>query len=144
MEFLVIILRALFISFIFLYILRKKGRRKLQLISLVDFVFYMVLVHFSANAVLAMEKPFLLSLAPFFLVLSMQFLYQRLNRKGEKKDNEPRRIADYSMPIPVIIDGKVQEDQLLKVDKTSLWIRQQMRHLGYRDIKKISYCAIKD
>lgn len=48
------------------------------------------------------------------------------------------------MPLPLILDGKVQEDHLKQVNQTSLWLRQQMRKLGYRDIKKISYCALRD
>ncbi|MCM3762672.1 DUF421 domain-containing protein [Alkalihalobacillus oceani] len=49
-----------------------------------------------------------------------------------------------TMPLPLILDGKVQEDHLKQINQTSLWLRQQMRKLGYRDIKKISYCALKD
>ncbi|BAB04951.1 DUF421 domain-containing protein [Halalkalibacterium halodurans] len=48
------------------------------------------------------------------------------------------------LPLPLILDGKVQEKHLEKINKTSLWLRQQLRKLGYRDIKKISYCAIKE
>ncbi|WP_227937825.1 DUF421 domain-containing protein [Alkalihalobacillus deserti] len=48
------------------------------------------------------------------------------------------------MPLPLILDGKVQDEHLSQINQTPLWLRQQMRKLGYRDIKKISYCALKD
>ncbi len=48
------------------------------------------------------------------------------------------------MPLPLILDGKVQDDHLEQINQTPLWLRQQMRKIGYRDIKKISYCALKD
>jgi uncharacterized membrane protein YcaP (DUF421 family) len=49
-----------------------------------------------------------------------------------------------NLPLPLILDGKVQEEHLKKIEKTSLWLRQEMRKIGYRDIKKISYCALRD
>lgn len=49
-----------------------------------------------------------------------------------------------NMPLPLILDGKVQEEHLDKINKTPLWLRQEMRKIGYRDIKKISYCALRD
>ncbi|WP_368505480.1 DUF421 domain-containing protein [Alkalihalophilus sp. As8PL] len=49
-----------------------------------------------------------------------------------------------NLPLPLILDGKVQEEHLKKIDKTPLWLRQEMRKIGYRDIKKISYCALRD
>ncbi|MCM3712681.1 DUF421 domain-containing protein [Halalkalibacter oceani] len=58
----------------------------------------------------------------------------------EKKPDKDEPV----MPLPLILDGKVQEDHLKQINQTSLWLRQQMRKLGYRDIKKISYCALKD
>ncbi len=58
----------------------------------------------------------------------------------KKKDEDDGPI----MPLPLILDGKVQEVHLQKINQTPLWLRQQMRRLGYRDIKKISYCALRD
>lgn len=60
----------------------------------------------------------------------------------EKKANEGQQGP--LMPLPLILDGKVQEEHLNQIDQTPLWLRQQMRKLGYRDIKKISYCALHD
>ncbi|MFC4320916.1 DUF421 domain-containing protein [Litchfieldia salsa] len=42
---------------------------------------------------------------------------------------------------PLILDGKVQEENLGKINKTNLWLRQQLRELGHRDLKQISYCT---
>jgi uncharacterized membrane protein YcaP (DUF421 family) len=47
------------------------------------------------------------------------------------------------LPLPLILDGKIQNEHLEQINQTQLWLRQQMRKLGYRDIKKISYCALK-
>jgi len=60
--------------------------------------------------------------------------------KKANEDEDP----DLIMPIPLILDGKVQEDHLEKINKTPLWLRQQLRNLGYRDIKNISYCSLDE
>ncbi|WP_078552663.1 DUF421 domain-containing protein [Bacillus alkalicellulosilyticus] len=54
----------------------------------------------------------------------------------EKNDDE-----NTVLPLPLILDGKVKEDHLKEIGQTSLWLRQELRKLGYRDVKKISYCA---
>ncbi len=59
-------------------------------------------------------------------------------QEDENGDNGPR------MPLPLILDGKIQDEHLEQINQTQLWLRQQMRKIGYRDIKKISYCALKD
>ncbi len=60
-----------------------------------------------------------------------------------EKAKEPQQKGP-NMPLPLILDGKVQEEHLTKINKTPLWLRQEMRKIGYRDIKKISYCAIRE
>ncbi|WP_458412380.1 DUF421 domain-containing protein [Schinkia sp. CFF1] len=49
-----------------------------------------------------------------------------------------------NVPFPLIKDGVVQEDQLKRIHKTNLWLRQELRRIGYKDIKKIFYCSIDD
>ncbi|UOE95538.1 DUF421 domain-containing protein [Alkalihalobacillus sp. LMS39] len=56
------------------------------------------------------------------------------------KNNDKNHV---SLPLPLILDGNVQKEHLQKLNQTELWLRQEMRKLGYRDIKKISYCALQ-
>jgi uncharacterized membrane protein YcaP (DUF421 family) len=56
--------------------------------------------------------------------------------KGKKK--QP------SLALPLIEDGVIQEEHLALIDQTNLWLRQQLRKRGYKDIKKISYCTYED
>ncbi|MFC0188043.1 DUF421 domain-containing protein [Fictibacillus aquaticus] len=48
------------------------------------------------------------------------------------------------MILPLILDGKVQDKHLEKLNKTSLWLRQQLKKMGYPDIKKIAFCSLND
>lgn len=46
-----------------------------------------------------------------------------------------------SMEVPLIIDGVIQDESLNTINKTNLWLRQQLRDLGYKEIKDISFCG---
>lgn len=45
-------------------------------------------------------------------------------------------------PLPLILDGKIQEENVYTIEKTPLWLRQELRKVGFRDIKNISYCIL--
>ena len=45
-------------------------------------------------------------------------------------------------PLPLILDGKIQEENVCAIEKTPLWLRQELRKVGFRDIKNISYCIL--
>ncbi|KKI92332.1 membrane protein [Bacillus sp. SA1-12] len=45
------------------------------------------------------------------------------------------------LQVPLIIDGQIQEENLAVIKKNNLWLRQQLRTLGYDEIKKISFCS---
>ncbi|KAA0549272.1 DUF421 domain-containing protein [Bacillus sp. BGMRC 2118] len=46
-----------------------------------------------------------------------------------------------TLHLPLIIDGTIQERHLKMLDKTNLWLRQQLKKLGYTNIKEISFCS---
>ncbi|WML47411.1 DUF421 domain-containing protein [Neobacillus sp. PS3-34] len=46
--------------------------------------------------------------------------------------------------IPLIIDGAVQEENLKRIQKTNLWLRQELKKKGYSDIKNISFCSFEN
>jgi uncharacterized membrane protein YcaP (DUF421 family) len=54
-----------------------------------------------------------------------------------EKDNKKRS----TLHLPLIVDGAIQEHHLKILDKTNFWLRQQLRELGYRNIKDISFCS---
>lgn len=61
----------------------------------------------------------------------------------KKKDENDQEIdSKFLLPLPLILDGKVQHDHLEQINQTPLWLRQEMRKLGFKDIKKISYCTL--
>lgn len=56
-------------------------------------------------------------------------------------NNEPK---SGDITIPLILDGTIDEENLRKINKTNLWLRQELKKQGYRDIKKISFCSFEN
>jgi uncharacterized membrane protein YcaP (DUF421 family) len=59
----------------------------------------------------------------------------------QQSDNESK---NGDITIPLIMDGTVDEENLRKINKTNLWLRQELKKRGYRDIKKISFCSYEN
>jgi uncharacterized membrane protein YcaP (DUF421 family) len=55
----------------------------------------------------------------------------------EKKQDQ----IEGDITVPLIIDGVINEDHLTRMGKTNLWLRQELKKLGYQDLKKISFCS---
>ncbi|WP_054711318.1 YetF domain-containing protein [Bacillus sp. JCM 19041] len=81
------------------------------------------------------------------LILFLAYIFLRKQIRVLNKDrqiNVGREQAKQTfIPLPLIIDGTIQQEGLNELKQTELWLRQQLRSFGYRDIRKISYCSIK-
>ncbi|WP_404347048.1 DUF421 domain-containing protein [Sutcliffiella horikoshii] len=62
-------------------------------------------------------------------------VFEKKKEEGTPADEED------SMNLPLVMDGVIQEDHLKRIGKTNLWLRQQLRAIGYKDLHKISYCS---
>jgi uncharacterized membrane protein YcaP (DUF421 family) len=61
--------------------------------------------------------------------------------KLKNNNNEPE-LGDIT--IPLILDGNIEEENLKRINKTNLWLRQELKKQGYRDVKKISFCSYEN
>ncbi|MEK5418814.1 hypothetical protein BSK49_18375 [Paenibacillus odorifer] len=61
------------------------------------------------------------------------------NRKIELPKN---KIRYEGLPIPLIMDGKVQDQNLEMIGKTRFWLRTQIRQKGVSDFKNVFLCSI--
>lgn len=52
------------------------------------------------------------------------------------------RIRYEGLPIPLIMDGKVQDHNLEMIGKTRFWLRTQIRQKGVSDFKDVFLCSI--
>ncbi|MDR7237367.1 uncharacterized membrane protein YcaP (DUF421 family) [Neobacillus drentensis] len=61
--------------------------------------------------------------------------------KLKDKNEEPQQ---GDITIPLILDGNIEEENLTRINKTNLWLRQELKKKGYRDVKKISFCSYEN
>ena len=59
----------------------------------------------------------------------------------EKLKNSKQEPQRGDITIPLIIDGAIEEENLQRISKTNLWLRQELKKRGYKEIKKISFCS---
>jgi uncharacterized membrane protein YcaP (DUF421 family) len=59
------------------------------------------------------------------------------------KDNNQGNLQG-DITIPLILDGNIEEENLRRINKTNLWLRQELKKKGYRDVKKISFCSYEN
>jgi uncharacterized membrane protein YcaP (DUF421 family) len=64
-----------------------------------------------------------------------------LEPSGKLSVFEKDHNTNSTLHLPLIVDGVVQEKHLDILNKTNLWLRQQLRRLGYSNIKEISFCS---
>lgn len=47
-----------------------------------------------------------------------------------------------ALPLPLIMDGKVNDDNLKQIGKTRFWLKQQIQAKGLADFKQVFFCSI--
>ncbi|MEH7223119.1 DUF421 domain-containing protein [Bacillus sp. JJ1566] len=58
-----------------------------------------------------------------------------------KGKNQPSETSDYTMDLPLILDGEIQEEHLNQINKSEFWLRSEVKKLGHSNIKEIAYCS---
>jgi uncharacterized membrane protein YcaP (DUF421 family) len=60
------------------------------------------------------------------------------------KNNNEEETHPGDITVPLILDGNIEEENLKRINKTNLWLRQELKKKGYRDVKKISFCSYEN
>ncbi|MCF6138070.1 DUF421 domain-containing protein [Pseudalkalibacillus berkeleyi] len=63
--------------------------------------------------------------------------------KKDHDDHDDHEERETLYPLPLVLDGKIQEEHLKRLNKSELWLRQELKKLGYRELKKISFCSLE-
>ncbi|CAM3321432.1 DUF421 domain-containing protein [Paenibacillus lupini] len=58
------------------------------------------------------------------------------------EQSPPARFRFEMLPIPLIMDGKVQDENLTKLDKTRFWLKNVLQEQGVHDFKEVFLCTI--
>lgn len=54
----------------------------------------------------------------------------------------PKGYRFESLPVPLIMDGKVIQDNLTLIGKTIFWLNRQLKQVGVQDLKQVFLCTI--
>lgn len=46
------------------------------------------------------------------------------------------------LPLPLIMDGKVQDQNLSKLGKTRFWLKSKIQERGVKDFKEVFFCSV--
>lgn len=65
----------------------------------------------------------------------------RLNAEW-RKNIIPPHFRFEILPIPLIMDGKVQDENLSKIEKTRFWLKNVLQEEGVTDFKDVFFCTI--
>lgn len=66
----------------------------------------------------------------------------------QKKETPPAReeakpkIKYGLLPLPLIMDGLVQDDSLERIGKNRFWLRQELRREGVNAFKQVAFCSL--
>jgi uncharacterized membrane protein YcaP (DUF421 family) len=63
-------------------------------------------------------------------------------QKGQ--DNHEGQEENGSLALPLIVDGEIQEDNLMLIDKTRAWLLKELKKKGYKETKDISFCSFQN
>lgn len=68
------------------------------------------------------------------------------NLSGSNAETEkiaiPKQYRYELLPVPLIMDGKVQDENLKKLEKTRFWLKNVLQEKGVRDFKEVFLCTI--
>lgn len=108
----------------------------------------------SVVSVIHPEAPFTDYIVPILLLIACyhcQPMFQRVSRLTAARALKPLPMINEqmafvqnseSMALVLIDNGNVRDDNLHKIGQTPLWLRQELRKFGYRDIRKVAYLTL--
>ncbi|MBN3525701.1 DUF421 domain-containing protein [Paenibacillus apiarius] len=64
------------------------------------------------------------------------------NNQNKPALRKPDRIRFAALPLPLIMDGKVQDDNLQSINKTRFWLKNQLQSKGVTEFKQVFFCSI--
>lgn len=71
-----------------------------------------------------------------------------VQKKIEKEPVTPQdlglRIVPTGLPLPVIVDGEVLDENLEKLGKTRLWLKQRLKEFGTTDFHKVFFASVDE
>jgi uncharacterized membrane protein YcaP (DUF421 family) len=68
----------------------------------------------------------------------------KLSVLKKNQEDEINKNSQLQMILPLILDGRIIEENLERVNRTSFWLRQELKKADFKDIKSISFCTLNE
>ncbi|WP_042475091.1 DUF421 domain-containing protein [Bacillus ndiopicus] len=137
-EYLLIIMRTVFLYFLVLFVFRMMGKRELGELSILDVAVYVLIAEVAALALEDVDKPFLKSVLPILLLFTIQYI----NAIFILKNKRLRDVIDGD-PTIIVRDGIILEHEMAKQRYNLDDLFQQMREQGVSSIQTISFAFLE-
>lgn len=71
-------------------------------------------------------------------------VFPKEEKRPAMKEDVRRKhsLRNFEMPVPLIIDGKVQDEGLSKIGQTRFWLKNEIQKRGYKDFKEIYFASL--
>ncbi|TLS53564.1 DUF421 domain-containing protein [Paenibacillus antri] len=76
------------------------------------------------------------------LALMKKEEYDSGNTSGERAGKAPPDFRFVGLPVPLIMDGKVQKEGLEKIGQTRFWLKRELESRGVKDAKDVFLCTV--
>jgi uncharacterized membrane protein YcaP (DUF421 family) len=67
---------------------------------------------------------------------------EKEEQSNESRQNTPPLVRYEGLPVLLIMDGKVQDENLVKIGKTRFWLKNIIQEKGLTDFKQVFFCTI--
>ncbi|MDO3679321.1 DUF421 domain-containing protein [Paenibacillus ehimensis] len=64
------------------------------------------------------------------------------NQEAEPSVDKSASFRYEGLPLPLIMDGKVQDENLTKLGQTRFWLKSQLQDKGVKDFKDVFFCSV--
>ncbi|QHW35325.1 DUF421 domain-containing protein [Paenibacillus rhizovicinus] len=64
------------------------------------------------------------------------------NKESRLPKTFPRNYRFENLPVPLIMDGEIQKDNLERLEKDRFWLNNQLKQRGIVDVKHVFLCTI--
>jgi len=169
MELVILLTRTLFFYFLIMLVMHLLLKKKKM--SLADLLIAFIVAQLSVVGIDKPSKPLITLLFPIVLFFLLHWVFGPVFRKKDtreeirKREPEPLKdqpsfkwpAADVEMaamdpivinypigplPLLLILDGHVQDDNLNQIGQTRFWLKNEVQKFGVRRFKEVAYCSM--
>jgi uncharacterized membrane protein YcaP (DUF421 family) len=151
------VIRLLCLTALVTFGFRKMLSMKISEQSGIDLLLVISAAELAVSSVIHPEKPLMPILVPLLILILVYqsrlwfyrfaanwSIHEHLIHYLKKKPDDPIN-TNYEPPrvgLSLIENGKVRCDNLEQIGKTQLWLRQELRKFGYRNIRQVNYLTM--